>query len=297
MSAIDIKLPENTFYTECIVCRTCEKICPEKAVKFKVADKSKTVLSETFSFNRRQILSTGLTGAATAILSLTGLNSLNKKSEKGQAQASGLIRPPGSVMENKFLARCVRCGECMTACPTNTLQPVWFTAGFVAVFSPALTPFHGYCDPRCHECGKVCLTDAIRPMEKSDRIWAKTGTAMIIRSKCLAWEFQKLCMVCDEVCPYDAVEFLKGRKSQVSVPHVIEDKCAGCGYCEHFCPVTGQAAIIVTPMGALRINHGKYEKHARLKGFKLQLKPAEQKSDYKELQNKNTQGSAPGFDE
>ena len=296
MSAIDKEIPEKTFYSECIVCRTCEDICPEKAVTFELSEKNDTITYETFSPKRRALVSTGIIGAGTAIMSLTGLNSLYGKPGEGQVGAKGLVRPPGAVLETDFLSRCVRCGECMVACPTNTLQPVWFVAGLPALFSPAVTPRRGFCDPKCHECGKVCPTNAIRPIEKSDRIWAKTGTANIIRQKCLAWEFEKSCMVCDEVCPYDAIEFLKEKDNKVPVPHVIENKCAGCGYCEHFCPVQNQAAIKVTPMDALRINQGKYEPEARPKGFKLQFKKPGQKTNPLESYPAIQQDSAPGFD-
>jgi len=297
MSAIEIENPENAFHSECIVCRTCEEICPEKAVSFGLSKDSEDISSTVFSPKRRQLISTGLIGAGTAVISLTGLNSLYGKSGEGQVGAEGLVRPPGAVQETNFLSRCVRCGECMTACPTNTLQPIWLTAGFSAMFSPAITPRRGFCDPQCHECGKVCPTDAIRPIGKSDRIWAKTGTAHIIRQKCLAWEFKKSCMVCDEVCPYDAIEFLNEKENKVPVPHVIENRCAGCGYCEHFCPVQNRAAIVVTPMDALRMNQGKYEVEARLKGFKLHLKPSGQKAGSMELYPKMLQGPAPGFDD
>ncbi len=298
MSAIDIETPEKAFFSECIVCRTCEEICPEKAVTFKSSKKTDTIAYETFSPKRRAFVSTSLIGAGTAVMSLTGLNSLYGTPGEGQVGTNGLVRPPGAIMETDFLARCVRCGECMVACPTNTLQPIWFSAGFPALFSPAVTPRRGFCEPQCHECGNVCPTKAIRPIEKSDRIWAKTGTAQIIRQKCLAWEFKKSCMVCDEVCPYDAIEFSKEKENKVSVPHVIEDKCAGCGYCEHFCPVKNQAAIEVKPMDALRLNQGKYEPEARLKGYKLQLKKSKgQTTDSVESYPAIEQGFAPGFDE
>lgn len=298
MSAIDKDVPENTFFSECIVCRTCEDICPEKAVSFELSKNNHAIVCESFSPDRREFVSTGVIGAGTAVMSLTGLNSLYGKPGEGQVGAKGLVRPPGAVPETDFLARCVRCGECMVACPTNTLQPIWFAAGLPALFSPAITPRRGFCDPNCHECGNVCPTNAIRPIDTSDRIWAKTGTAYIIRQKCLAWEFEKSCMVCDEVCPYDAIEFSNEKESKVPVPHVIENKCAGCGYCEHFCPVRNQAAIEVTPMDALRMNQGKYEPEARRKGYKLQLKISADKTTgtieyYPEIQ----EGAAPGFDE
>ncbi len=296
MSAIEIENPENAFHSECIVCRTCEEICPEKAVSFGLSKYNKDIPSNIFSPKRRQLISTGLIGAGTAVMSLTGLNSLYGKPGEGQVGAKDLVRPPGAVPEMNFLSRCVRCGECMTACPSNTLQPIWLTAGFPAMFSPAITPRRGFCDPQCHECANVCPTDAIRSIGKLDRIWAKTGTAQIIRGKCLAWEFEKSCMVCDEVCPYDAIEFLNKKGSKVPVPHVMENKCAGCGYCEHFCPVRNQAAIVVTPMDALRMNQGKYETQARLQGFKLQLRPSGQRADPMESSPEMYQGPAPGFD-
>jgi len=296
MSAIDIEKPEKTFFSECIVCKTCEDICPENAVKFE-SSKKDIIGYETFSPKRRAFVSTGIVGASTAIISLTGLNSLYGKPGEGQVGAKGLVRPPGAIIETDFLSRCVRCGECMVACPTNTLQPIWFSAGFPALFSPAVTPRRGFCDPKCHECGNVCPTNAIRPIKKSDRIWAKNGTATIIRQKCLAWEFKKDCMVCDEVCPFDAIEFLREKDNKVPVPHVIENKCSGCGYCEHFCPVRNQAAIEVTPMDALRINQGDYKEEAQLMGFKLRLKEVQgQETDPVEGYPDMQDDSAPGFD-
>jgi ferredoxin-type protein NapF len=300
MAAIDPERPESTRHGECIVCRTCEAVCPEKAVSFewkRRAERSDHTPADRFSPIRRQLVSTGLIGAGTAVISLTGLTSLYGKTGEGQVRPPGLIRPPGAVPEMAFLSRCVRCGECMVACPTNTLQPIWLDAGFPAIFSPALTPRRGFCDPHCHRCGDVCPTGAIRSASPSDRIWAKTGTARIYRQKCLAWEFQKSCMVCDEVCPYDAIAFRKEAGNPVPVPHVMEHKCAGCGYCEHFCPVQNRAAIVVTPMDALRIDRGSYEAEAKQKGFELRLKPEGQTAPLPTDHSDIHPGGAPGFDD
>jgi len=184
----------------------------------------------------------------------------------------------------------------MSACPTNTLQPIWFEAGMIGLFSPTLTPRRGYCNPECHNCGLVCPTDAIPHLNEVERVWAKTGTAMINRQKCLAWEEQKPCLVCDEVCPFKAVEFRRIEGNSVAVPEVNETKCAGCGYCEHYCPVQNQAAIIVTPNGALRLAKGSYEKQARLQGLELSIRPKGEYG-YRAPSFLDSTQTAPGFDE
>jgi formate hydrogenlyase subunit 6/NADH:ubiquinone oxidoreductase subunit I len=162
----------------------------------------------------------------------------------------------------------------MSACPTNTLQPIWFDAGFAGMFSPAVTPERKYCDPRCTICGSVCPTGAIRGLAAHERVWARTGTAVIHRQKCLAWEHGKSCMVCDEVCPYDAIEFEKKPDLPYPVPHVREARCAGCGYCEHYCPVTNDAAIVVTPMNEVRLKTESYKAEGARRKYELTLRPA-----------------------
>ncbi|MFW5930319.1 MAG: 4Fe-4S binding protein [Desulfosalsimonas sp.] len=307
MGAINPESPEKTRHSECIVCRKCAQICPQKAVEFG------TELTESIKNTgpgypqRREFLISGLAGAGSAAVALTGLNVVTKdESEKGVVRAARLIRPPGSVPEPEFLAACVRCGQCMAACPTNTLQPVWFKAGMLGIFSPVVTPRRKYCDPHCTACGNACPTGAITKISPGERIRAKIGTAVIYRQQCLAWEHEKSCMVCDEVCPYNAVEFENRPGYPYPVPHVIEDKCSGCGHCEHACPVYNRAAIVVTAMNSLRLRPGQsFENEAKIRGFNLSLE--KDRSGYtgpetysppgeKDEDPRGSNGLPPGFD-
>ncbi len=295
MGAISSEEPRTTHHEECIVCRTCRGVCPVKAISFNASKLDPAGEARGFPLTRRQFICSGSMGAAAAAANLTGLNSLHGKPGAGMVEPPGLVRPPGTLPETDFLARCVRCGECMVACPTNTLQPIWLQGGFPGLFSPALVPRRGFCNPECRMCGAVCPTGALRELSKRERIWAKAGTAVISRRKCLAWEHQKSCMVCDEVCRYKAVEFRKEPGNPVPVPLVREERCAGCGYCEHFCPVRSRAAIVVTPMGAHRIAEGSYMKLGKSQGLTLSIH-AGPESGYPGGGEDGAAGFAPGFD-
>jgi ferredoxin len=178
-----------------------------------------------------------------------------------------LIRPPGALPEPNFLSACIRCGECMKACPTNTLQPIWLKAGLEGLFSPIMTPRLGACATSCNVCGQVCPTHAIRPLSLVEKNHAKVGTAYVVRENCWVWEQDKKCLVCDEACPYNAVSFrpVPGRRNPA--PFVIENQCIGCGWCETRCPIEGAAAIRVNIVDQVRLASGSYVQKARELGL------------------------------
>ncbi|MFH1982108.1 MAG: 4Fe-4S binding protein [Pseudomonadota bacterium] len=270
MGAIDDNDPRQTAHGACITCQQCVAVCPVTAVGFAPGGRGPVVIDGVWA-DRRRLLGTGIAGAATALVSLSGLHHLHGREGLGRILPPELIRPPGSLPEDAFLASCLRCGECLSACPTNTLQPLGTAIGITGLFSPVLTPRRGPCEPGCNVCGWVCPTGAIRSLPLREKTWAKVGTAHILRHKCLAWEFDRRCLVCDEVCPYDAVELTSVAGIAVGVPVVHENRCAGCGLCEHHCPVKAQAAIVVEPMGELRLAGGSYEEKARSLGLSLVL--------------------------
>ena len=172
----------------------------------------------------------------------------------------------------------------MRVCPSNGLQPAMFAsrANFGGKLSPVLVSRRGPCESDCNLCGMICPTGAIRGLSLVEKRWAKIGTAVVHHGRCLAWNNSKSCVVCQEVCPYGAVNILPrasaavltggayADESQYPVPVINAAKCFGCGYCEQHCP-TEVTSIIVEPLAALRLTTGSYEETGKERGLQLDL--------------------------
>jgi len=146
------------------------------------------------------------------------------------------LRPPGSLPEKEFKARCISCGRCMVACTFRCLKmtPDFFFGGETPKVFHHQSPCH-----LCMKCGPACPTGALLPvsMEESDM-----GTAAIDPTRCLSYrkELNLMCWTCYERCPLraSAIVLKNGYLPQIT------DKCVGCGVCEYVCPVK---AVSVTP--------------------------------------------------
>ena len=253
--------PKKTLPPECIQCRTCAKVCPQSAVSFPA---SLSLGGEYSSINlsRRGFLYS-LTGGL-AIVFLANRTPFTPLQSKHQ-----LIRPPGAIPETEFLRTCIRCGECMKSCLTNTLQPCLWESGFPGLWTPKMDLRLAPCDQNCNVCGKVCPTQAIRSLSMEEKNHAKVGTAVLRKEMCLVWAENRLCLICDEICPYNAIVFRPVERYRR--PVVIASKCNGCGFCEQRCPVRGESAIVVVPNGEIRLKEGSYVKEA--KKLQLEFKP------------------------
>ncbi|MCM8825338.1 MAG: 4Fe-4S dicluster domain-containing protein [Candidatus Omnitrophica bacterium] len=193
--------------------------------------------------NRKEFL-ISLTAVITAILTPLPLMKLSRK--------NSFIRPPGSIEESFFYRLCIRCGQCIRACPAKCLKQVRLERSFESWLTPEIIPREKGCI-LCQNCSKVCPTGTIRNVNQQT---IKIGTASIYENQCLVWTHQKECLVCFEFCPVHAVYL-----DEQGRPIVNPEICAGCGLCEENCPVTTkQAAIRVTSTGERRIqfNSGKY---------------------------------------
>lgn len=155
-----------------------------------------------------------------------------------------LIRPPGALPEGLFNRKCVRCGNCMKACVTDGLLPCALEAGWDGIFTPRLVPSVGYCDEYCVACTLSCPTGALRPLTLAEKREERLGLARVDRERCMAWAEDKYCLVCQEYCPYNAIDILRN-KNGIPCPVVNPARCRGCGQCEFQCKTNVSAAIRV----------------------------------------------------
>ena len=263
--------PRHTRFEECIVCQRCVRLCPEGAIAFRgLGLRKKFLHPEPFLPGRRAAVQTLAGAAAVAFVGRAGLLEAWSRQEEGKRLLSGeLIRPPGALPEDDFLNRCIRCGLCLRICPTDMLQPAIGHSGWSGFQTPVAVARSGPCEPGCTQCGDVCPSGAIRRLPTAEKVWAKMGTAVVERRKCLAWEWGERCLVCDEACPYGAVDLSQEPGMQVAVPHVREDRCTGCGACEFACPVVDRPAIAVSSMAEIRLATGSYREEGERRGLRL----------------------------
>jgi ferredoxin len=240
---------------ECIECLRCQHECPQGTIKYKLSPMPGRV-----DVGRRNLIAALGAGFLLAPLA---------KSLLHQRLQGRLIRPPGSIPEPDFLNACIHCGKCMKVCPTNGLQPCVLEAGLNGIWTPRLAARIGGCEKNCNMCGQVCPTHAIRALPPEEKTYAKMGTAVIDRTRCIAWEQDKVCLICDEACPYNAISSLSEtiRGTTLLRPFIDERICTGCGLCEARCPIEGRSAIEIFSIGEERKRTGSYitEEKVRLR--------------------------------
>lgn len=142
----------------------------------------------------------------------------------------GLLRPPGSVEEDEFLARCIRCQRCAEVCETGAIRYAPRAAG-AAAGTPYITPESAPCD-LCLECGEACPTGAIARLAKPAD--ARMGLAVVDARLCVSHNGTGVCGACYTICPLKGKAITQGAHN---APTVHAQACVGCGLCEDACIV------------------------------------------------------------
>lgn len=153
-----------------------------------------------------------------------------------------LLRPPGAADEQDFLARCIKCGRCIEACPYGAIHAENSIIG-AASGTPVINARAQACR-MCEDmpCIPACPTEALHPLESRNDI--RMGTAVIKREACIAVRGMR-CEVCYRACPLiDRAISIKATVREGDAIHTVfepivdPEACTGCGLCVQRCVVS-----------------------------------------------------------
>lgn len=189
------------------------------------------------------------------------------------------LRPPGAVPD--FLARCIRCGKCIEACPYDSIRALDITAG-AQIHTPYINPLETPCYlclqrgadnidkpiSKYLRCGEACPTGAIRKILNKREVLIdvplelRMGISELNKDICLAWQYN-VCGECYNNCPLkdkammdsplasngngtaaSSAPDIKSGQSGIR-PFVNPAHCIGCGMCNYVCPVNERIAAML----------------------------------------------------
>lgn len=206
----------------------CQKLCPLGGLQDALTFIRKIILHKT---ERSSSVDIGRRAAMSALGGF-GLGLLCKKSITA---TTSMIRPPASLPESDFFSTCLRCGNCMRACPMDIIRPSFDPRDCAGLLTPFISFSHGYCLPQCSKCGAVCPSGAIGRFSVFDKKSLVMGIARIDVANCLLLRFKE-CDRCRFYCEYDAVSIRTSDMDFKTWPEIELNRCVGCGACAVVCP-------------------------------------------------------------
>jgi len=243
----------------------CIDDCPEDALSFTFAKQDKKQVELTPVISRRKVVFASIIG----LFALPFLKNNGRSDDKNFNPK--MIRPPGSVAEDEFLDKCIKCDQCINVCPTNVLQPATLKEGGIeGLWTPVMDFQIGHCQYKCTLCSEVCPTGAIRVITVEEKLGKGEfdekgpviiGTAFFDKGRCLPHAMDIPCVVCEEVCPVspkaiqtkdEEIKDSFGKIVVLNKPYIVPDLCIGCGICETECPVQDAPAVYVNAVGENR---------------------------------------------
>lgn len=236
---------QDVDFTRCINCFNCFKVCPSNGFDYtfvfgkthsSAEDVATSKSRRKFTFNAFDafIILAGISKTKSIIDSIRTKIPVKKKHP---------VTPPGSISQHHFMMNCVSCHLCISACPTQVLQPAVGEYGWTGILMPRMDYHTAFCNFDCTICGEVCPSGAIMHLELESKHLTQLGRAQLIKENCVVYENLTECGSCSEHCPTKAVD-MKPYKHLMG-PVLNNDICVGCGACEYACPTKPHKAIYV----------------------------------------------------
>jgi MauM/NapG family ferredoxin protein len=184
----------------------------------------------------RGALRVGLTGSVLAAMAnVLGRGAVPRAVEQA---ATGILRPPGALSEQAFLATCLRCQLCAQACDTGCIELFGPGEGRHAG-TPHITAERVACN-LCLACTQACPSGALAALTAPGAV--RMGTAVVDERLCVSHNGTGACGACHTACPFRNKAITQGLRN---APTVHAEHCVGCGLCEEACIVYDRKAIRV----------------------------------------------------
>lgn len=240
-SCIDMK-NHRIDYSRCVVCMDCLDACSEGAISYRLRYRQSQ--NDQVKAGRRAFMT-----SAALIMTAAASEAAQKRhipvSENKKTERDTRIVPAGSISLKNFTDHCTACQLCVSVCPNQVLQP---SSSLLTLMQPQMQFDKGYCRPECNKCSEVCPAGAIRPLSVEDKSSVQIGHAVVDLSLCVVNTDDVKCGNCARHCPAGAIRLVKKNpedENSPRIPAVNEERCIGCGACEHLCPARPVPAIHV----------------------------------------------------
>lgn len=145
------------------------------------------------------------------------------------------LKPPSAIDDTDYPFVCVRCGNCINACPSKIIKRYHTTNDIRLWLTPEIDFTSGYCIETCTNCGIVCPSGALTPFSQKEKKKLVIGKAKIDIRNCLLQD-QRECDQCIRLCTYKAIHITNKGSIFNVYPEISRDKCVGCGICANICP-------------------------------------------------------------
>lgn len=184
----------------------------------------------------RELLTGSVRGLTTGMALFVSHATRDELAPPSGARAGlGILRPPGALAEDEFLAKCIRCTRCLDACEPRCIELFGASAGEHAG-TPYIVARDRGCT-MCLKCGPVCPVDALQSLPEKSKV--RMGMAEIDTRLCVSHNGTGICGACFTACPLRGKAITQDWRGAPSV----EEACTGCGLCEEAC-ITGERRAI-----------------------------------------------------
>jgi ferredoxin-type protein NapG len=201
--------------------------------------------SQESSPSRRRFLTETLPAAAGALVLAVGLVGHQRSAKALPLYA---IRPPGALPEEKFLAACLRCGQCVRACAENLRQDKSRTTASPAALTPPLGEFVSQLAELGENAPVETAVPTLRLAEFGEDIASGTPYFIPRISPCRMCED----MPCVNACPSGALnkKLASINEAKMGLAVLVDQEnclnCLGlrCDVCYRNCPAIDKALTL-----------------------------------------------------